>query len=108
MLLALAICATLFGRGAALAEEARYESQEWGYSFAPPAGQASYYFLFDYAFAAAAVRELPAEERATFRTALLEDILGARNADGSFVDMPGLGRAYGTGIALEALAGLRP
>ncbi len=72
-----------------------------------PAGLGSHYLFYDYCFAAASVRALPRAERSRYRDALLEDILDARFADGSFEDMPGLGRAYGTGMALLSLRALR-
>ena len=50
--------------------------------------------------------ELDATERKRFRAVLLEDLLAQRLADGSFQDLPGLGRAYGTAAALLALDAL--
>jgi hypothetical protein len=68
-----------------------------------PEGTASYYLLFGYAFAAEALGEIPAGDRAPFREALLEDVLATRAEDGSFVDSPAIGKAYGTATALLAL-----
>lgn len=68
-----------------------------------PEGLASYYLLFGCAFAAEALRELPEKERAKVRAALLEDVLSMRTADGGFCDNPGVGRHYGTGMALRVL-----
>lgn len=70
-------------------------------------GQGSHYLFYDYRFAAEAVRELPRDERAPFREAVLRDVLAARFTDGSFEDMPGLGRAYGTAMAIFAMRALR-
>jgi hypothetical protein len=50
---------------------------------------------------------LPLEERRKICAALLDDILARRLEDGSFLDMPGLGRSYGTAMALLALGELR-
>lgn len=71
-----------------------------------PDGQASYYFAFDHAYAAQAVAALPEAERASFAGPIRRGILAARTTDGSFVDMPGLGRPYATGMLLEGLAAL--
>ena len=65
-------------------------------------GQGSHYLMFDYATAAAAVADLPPNERAAFRPALLEEILACRLVDGSFLDNPMLGRPYGAAMALTA------
>jgi tetratricopeptide (TPR) repeat protein len=72
-----------------------------------PEGQASYYLLFNYAYAAEAVQALPAGQRAPYRDALLEDVLFLRTSDGAFCDNPFFGRNYGAGMALEALRYLR-
>lgn len=72
-----------------------------------PAGLASYYLLFGCAFAAEALERLPRRARARYRTALLEDVLALRTADGGFCDNPILGRHYGAGMALRALRELR-
>ncbi len=71
-----------------------------------PEAQGSHYLLFDYMNAAEAVAALPAAERAEFRAPLLAAILAARNADGSFVDNPQIGRPAGTAMALIALQAL--
>lgn len=71
-----------------------------------PEAQGSHYLLFDYMYAAEAVAALPAAERAEFRAPLLEAILSARNADGSFVDNPQIGRSAGTAMAVIALLAL--
>ncbi len=70
--------------------------------------QGSHYLLFDYATAAAAVAVLPEAERAAHRDPLLRAILRARHADGSFRDMPVIGPAAGTALALAAFRSLRP
>ena len=69
---------------------------------AGPQGQGSHFISFDYAYAAAAVRLLPKNERAAYRSVLLEDILGARLADGSYTEQPWFGRGYATAMALMA------
>lgn len=71
-----------------------------------PEGQGSHYLFFDYRFAAAALRGLQPEARRRFRGPLLSDVLAARLEDGSFEDIPMLGRAYGTAMALLTLADL--
>lgn len=73
-----------------------------------PLAQASYYFLYDHLFAAEAVQALPEAEREPHRTALREALLSTRLDDGSFQDMPSLGRAYGSAMALNTLEALRP
>ncbi len=70
-------------------------------------GQGSHYLLFDYAFAAAAVRELPQEKRDKYRRTILEVVLGTRTEDGSYLDSPLLGYSYGTGMALLAFQFLK-
>lgn len=72
-----------------------------------PEGQASYYFFYDYGFAAQALRALPEAERAPIAQALQAEVLAAQREDGSFVDMPALGGPYGTAMALDALDALR-
>ncbi|MEQ1893874.1 MAG: hypothetical protein ABL998_15140 [Planctomycetota bacterium] len=71
-----------------------------------PEGQGSHYLLFDYWQAGEAVAALPLVERAGFRTRVRAAVLAARNADGSFVDNPSVGRAAGTAMALLALQAL--
>jgi hypothetical protein len=68
-----------------------------------PQGQGAHYLFFDYAFASRALAELPLAERRAVRALLLEDVLDHRLEDGSFLDLPALGRAYGTAMALIAL-----
>jgi hypothetical protein len=68
-----------------------------------PEGLASYYLLFGYAFAAEALAEIPAAERAKYKAALLEDVLAMRTADGGFCDNPSIGGHYGAAMALRAL-----
>jgi hypothetical protein len=63
-------------------------------------GQGSHYLMFDYAFAAAAIKELPEKERDKYRDTLLEIVLNARTEEGSFLDSPLLGHCYGTAMAL--------
>lgn len=72
-----------------------------------PQGQGSHYFFFDYRYAAAATRLLPQKMQGPYRKAILEDIAKARYGDGSFVSMPGLGRVYGSAMALMSLYDLR-
>ena len=62
------------------------------------------YLLFDYSHAALAHEMLGADKRS--RTKLLELVLACRQPDGSFLDTPLLGRAYGTAMALTALDAL--
>ena len=69
---------------------------------AGPQGQGCHYLLFDYAHAAfAAVDASPKSSRTRVR--LLDLVLDCRQADGSFLDTPILGRSYGTAMALLAL-----
>jgi len=78
---------------------------EWGKDICHtgPEGQGAHYLFYDWAFAAAAVAELPPTDRARWRKPLLEDVLAQRDAEGGYADMPSLGRAYGTAMALMAL-----
>ncbi len=69
-------------------------------------GQGSHYLMFDYANAAAAVRELPAGERRKYRDTILELVLGARTAEGSYLGSPLLGHCYATSMALLAFRDL--
>lgn len=69
-------------------------------------GQGSHYLMFDYAFAAEAAALLPAASRARFREALLDQVLDARTADGSYLDNPMIGPHYATAMALLAFAQL--
>lgn len=73
-----------------------------------PDGQGSHYLMFDYANCAAAVRRLPKMERGKYRGPLLEQILGARTAEGTYIDNPMLGPHYGAGMALIAFDHLIP
>ncbi|MFO0985203.1 MAG: hypothetical protein U1E76_26320 [Planctomycetota bacterium] len=66
-------------------------------------GQGSHYLMFDYLFAAEAVAALPEESRAAYVEPVLELLLRARTAQGSFVDNPILGDHYGAAMALWAL-----
>jgi hypothetical protein len=69
---------------------------------AGPEGQGVHYLMFDYAFAARAVSRLPGKDQARYRRILLEQILGARGADGGYLDFPMMGAHYGTAMALQA------
>lgn len=71
-----------------------------------PTGFGAHYIAFDYLHAARAVHELDAADRAPLRAALIDDLLASRFEDGSFEDLPGLGRAYATAMALETLRAL--
>jgi hypothetical protein len=73
---------------------------------AGPQAQGSHYLFFDYAMAAEAWSRLERRDRAKTREAILEPILAARCADGSFVDNPLLGRDLGTAFALLAFVEL--
>jgi hypothetical protein len=66
----------------------------------------SHYIMFDYATAAAAVGTLPEQERGRHRAWLIEDILACRLEDGSYMDNPILGRAFGAAMALHAFESL--
>lgn len=69
--------------------------------------QGSHYLLYDYAMAAIAARELPAAERGALRGPILDALLAARCADGSFLDNPSVGRHAATALALLAFAAAR-
>lgn len=70
---------------------------------AGPDGEGCHYLMFDYAFAAAALRALPPEQRAAHRSWLLELLGAARSVEGGFRDTPINGWAFGTAMALQAL-----
>lgn len=72
-----------------------------------PDAQASYYFLYDLYFAAAATAVLPTAERAAYETIVRGEIMAARSSDGTVIDMPSLGNAYGTAMALATLGLVR-
>jgi tetratricopeptide (TPR) repeat protein len=82
--------------------------REWGKDLCHTGeqGEGAHYLLYDWAFAAAAAAELPGSERARWRRELLGDVLAARDAQGAYADMPSLGRAYGTAMALAAFGAL--
>lgn len=71
---------------------------------AGPKGQGCHYLLFDYVHAAFATAAVDPDPR---RRVLVQDlVLDCRQADGSFLDTPILGHAYGTAMALQALVAL--
>ena len=72
-----------------------------------PEGFGSHYLFFDYLFAARTARALVRPELERARIPILEDVLAERFEDGSFEDIPLLGRAYGTAMALTILHELR-
>lgn len=73
-----------------------------------PDGQGSHYLMFDYAYAAAAIGQLSAKEKRRYKWPLVEQILGARSADGSYIDNPINGPHYATAMALIAFRHLDP
>lgn len=73
---------------------------------AGPDAQGCHYLFFDYAHAALAQEALGEDPRTRIR--LLELVLDCRQPDGSFVDTPMMGRAYGTAMALVAFDALAP
>ena len=73
-----------------------------------PHAQGSHYLMFDYANCAAAISRLPKKERGKYRAPLIEQILGARTSDGTYIDNPMLGPHYGAGMALIAFWHLDP
>ena len=68
--------------------------------------QGSHYLLYDYAMTALAIRALPAAEQKSLRAPVLDVLLAARCADGSYVDNPQIGRHAGTALALLAFDAL--
>ena len=87
------------------AEHAEVFGREQGKALmhAGEAAQGSHYLMFDYANAADAMETLAATKHRPWRKAVLEQVLNARNADGSFTDNPLLGRSYTTAMAIVAL-----
>ncbi|HVQ24923.1 MAG TPA: hypothetical protein VMV01_07095, partial [Planctomycetota bacterium] len=82
--------------------------REWGKDICHTGaqGQGAHYLLYDWSFAARAAAELPRSERQRWRRELLSDLLAVRDAEGAYADMPSLGRAYGTAMALAAFDAL--
>ena len=82
--------------------------REWGKDICHTGaqGQGAHYLLYDWCFAARAAAELPRSERKRWRRELLADLLAVRDAEGAYADMPSLGRAYGTAMALAAFDAL--
>ncbi len=70
-----------------------------------PEALGSHYVFFDYANTARLLSERGLKVK--LRGELLDRVLAARLADGSFLDNPLIGRAYGTAMALQALRFLR-
>ncbi|KAA3608656.1 MAG: hypothetical protein DWQ01_11165 [Planctomycetota bacterium] len=72
--------------------------------------QGSHYLMFDYATAAEATAKLPKKWRQESKKAILQQVLGCRLTDGSYLDNPVLGQAAATALALQAYAhlGVRP
>ncbi len=64
---------------------------------------ASYFFFYDYWFAAMAMARLPAESRAKYLDAVRGDLLQTCEVDGSWVDTHLFGKPYGTAMALQIL-----
>ncbi len=75
---------------------------------AGPHGQGSHYVLFDYAGAAEAIAALPTDQQREFAPPILDLIARARTSDGGYIDMPGIGRVFGTAAALEIYTHLVP
>jgi len=71
-----------------------------------PEAQGCHYILFDLWTAALAVAQLPAKERAPYRTVLVDALMQLRSSEGGFRDTPILGWDCGTALALLALAAL--
>ncbi len=92
-----------FRHGSGLAKERGKALMHCG-----PEGQGCHYVLFDYALAAQALAELPADERGPLRERMLALLQGTRRSDGSFLDAPVLGPTSGTALALSALRALEP
>jgi tetratricopeptide (TPR) repeat protein len=82
--------------------------REWGKELCHTGaqGQGAHYLLYDWSFAASAAALLPRSERSRWRRELLSDLLAVRDAEGAYADMPSLGRAYGTAMALSAFEAL--
>ena len=68
----------------------------------------SHYVMFDYFNCAEAIAALPEEDREPFRDMLLTELLGAHNVDGSYLDNPIIGPAFGAGAALLSFNHLQP
>ncbi|MEM6673970.1 MAG: hypothetical protein AAF726_14085 [Planctomycetota bacterium] len=69
--------------------------------------QGCHYPFFDYLMAARAARATGGRVLSEHRAKILELVLDARLADGSFQDTPILGRPFGTAAALLTLAALK-
>jgi hypothetical protein len=69
-----------------------------------PGGVSSYFYFFAYLHAAEAVEALGGPSRDGRLAVLRDDLLAVAEADGTWVDYPALGKAYGTAMALLVLA----
>jgi hypothetical protein len=65
-----------------------------------------YFYLYGYAYAAMVAQQLPEADQKRLWPKLVEQLLKCREPDGSYWDYPlyGFHKAYGTGLALMALA----
>ena len=68
-----------------------------------PAGVSDYFYFFAYLHAAEAIDLAGGPSRAQRLKALRDDLLGAVEADGTWVDWPAAGKSYGTAMALRVL-----
>ena len=73
---------------------------------AGPHGQGSHYVLYDLHWAGRAALELPRAKRESIAKRVLDELLAARTADGSFLDFPIVGPSFGTAVAVGVLASL--
>ncbi len=67
----------------------------------------SHYPFFDYLMAARASQHVPRKQRRKLSIRVVELVLAARLADGSFQDTPITGQSFGTAAALQTLRALR-
>ena len=70
----------------------------------PPAAVSSYFKFFAYHHAMRAIRALPEAQRAAHLRTLRSDVLSWVERDGTWVDYLGVGKPYGTAMALLVLA----
>lgn len=89
-------------------QNAQYLAAEVGKSLmhAGSDGQGCHYPFFDYLMAARAAESLSPRDAREHRARMLDVVLQARLADGSFQDTPIIGPSFGTAAALMTLAAM--
>ena len=74
----------------------------------PPRAVSSYFYFFAYHHAARAILRLGGSRAKERLAALRDDVLACAEIDGTWVDYLGVGKPYGTAMALMILAWAPP